>query len=257
MAEAADDLTGRLALVTGAGRGIGRAIAVGLAARGARVILTARSTDQLEAAVAAIRAAGGDAEAVPADLGSGEGREALLETVSRTFGRVDILVNNAASVAPLGESTAVGWTAWQDALVLDVVAPMHLSTALLPAMAAAGWGRIVNVSSGVVARPASMLGGNAYVTAKAALEAHTVNLAAEVAGLSDGVTVNAYRPGMVDTAMQEGIRTRTPDAATAGMVERFGRAFAEGRLISPEHSAAALLARLGGDDTGAIWSVDD
>jgi len=115
----------------------------------------------------------------------------------------------------------------------------------------AGWGRIVNVSSGIVARPDSMVGFNAYAATKAALEARTVNLAAELRGT--GVTVNAYRPGGVDTAMQAWIRQQDPGRIGAAAYERFNRDFADGALITPGQSAAALLAHLGGDDTGIIW----
>jgi 3-oxoacyl-[acyl-carrier protein] reductase len=117
----------------------------------------------------------------------------------------------------------------------------------------AGWGRVVNVSSGIVASPAGMVRGNAYAATKAALEAHTVNLAAELAGI--GVTVNAYRPDGVDTAMQAWIRQQDPGRIGTGLHERFTRNYAEGTLITPEHSAGVLLARLAGDDTGTVWDV--
>jgi NAD(P)-dependent dehydrogenase (short-subunit alcohol dehydrogenase family) len=136
---------------------------------------------------------------------------------------------------------------------VNVVAPAALTAAVLPGMLGAGWGRVVNVSSGIAAYPAGMVGGNAYAATKAALEAHTVNLAAELAG--SGVTVNAYRPGGVDTAMQAWIRGQDPGRIGSGLHERFSKNFAEGTLITPERSAAALLARLGGGDTGAIWDV--
>jgi NAD(P)-dependent dehydrogenase (short-subunit alcohol dehydrogenase family) len=97
-----------------------------------------------------------------------------------------------------------------------------------------------------------MVRGNAYAATKAALEAHTVNLAAELRG--SGVTVNAYRPGGVDTAMQAWIRQQDdPERIGTALHERFNRNFAEGALITPAQSAAALIAYLGGDDTGAIW----
>ena len=94
-----------------------------------------------------------------------------------------------------------------------------------------GWGRVVNVSSGIAAYPAGMIGGNAYATTKAALEAHTVNLAAELRGA--GVTINAYRPGGVDTAMQTWIRGQDPGRIGAGLQERFNKNFADGVLITP------------------------
>jgi NAD(P)-dependent dehydrogenase (short-subunit alcohol dehydrogenase family) len=97
-----------------------------------------------------------------------------------------------------------------------------------------------------------MVRGNAYAATKAALEAHTVNLAAELAGT--GVTVNVYRPGGVDTAMQAWIRGQDPQRI-GGLHEWFNRNYAEGTLITPERSAAGLLAHLAGDDTGAIWDV--
>jgi NAD(P)-dependent dehydrogenase (short-subunit alcohol dehydrogenase family) len=104
-----------------------------------------------------------------------------------------------------------------------------------------------------VANPAGMVRGNAYAATKAALEAHTVNLAAELRGT--GVTVNAYRPGGVDTAMQAWIRRQDPDRIGAGLHERFNRSFADSALITPEHSASAMLAHLPSDETGAAWDV--
>jgi NAD(P)-dependent dehydrogenase (short-subunit alcohol dehydrogenase family) len=98
-----------------------------------------------------------------------------------------------------------------------------------------------------------MIRGNAYAATKSALEAHTLNLAAELRGT--GVTVNAYRPGGVDTAMQAWIREQDPERIGAGLHERFSKSFAEGALITPEHSASVLLALLAGSGTGAIWDV--
>ena len=90
---------------------------------------------------------------------------------------------------------------------------------------------------------------------KAALEAHTLNLAAELRGT--GVSVNVYRPGRVDTAMQEWIRGQDPDRIGAVLHTRFNQNFTAGSLITPEESAAALIAHLAGDDSGSIWDVSD
>ena len=166
---------------------------------------------------------------------------------------MDILVNNAATVEPLGPTAAIPVADLRRAFELNVIAPAALSAAALPGMLDAGWGRIVNVSSGIVARPDSMVRFNAYAATKAALEAHTVNLAAELRGT--GVTVNAYRPGGVDTAMQAWIRRQDPERIGTAAHERFNQNFAEGTLITPGQSAAALIAHLGGEDTGAIWDL--
>jgi NAD(P)-dependent dehydrogenase (short-subunit alcohol dehydrogenase family) len=249
------DFAGRTALVTGAGRGIGRALALGLGGAGARVVLLARTEEQLDETRDLLLKQGVPAQQirlVPADLADEEQRAHAVAAVLAA-GRVDILVNNAATVEPLGPTAGIAAAALRLAFEINVVAPATLTTAVLPGMLDAGWGRVVNVSSGIVANPAGMVRFNAYAATKAALEAHTVNLAAELRGT--GVTVNVYRPGGVDSAMQAWIRQQDPERIGVGLHERFSRNFTEGTLITPEHSAAALFAHLAGDDTGAIWDV--
>ena len=251
----ATDFAGKTALITGAGRGIGRAIALGLGGAGARVVLLARTAGQLEQTRRLLRGQGVPAQrilVVPADLADEEQRSQAAATVL-TGGRVDILVNNAATVEPLGPTATIAAADLRLAFEINVVAPAALTTAVLPGMLDAGWGRIVNISSGIAASPAGMVRGNAYATTKAALEAHTINLAAELRGT--GVSVNGYRPGMVDTAMQAWIRQQDPQRIGASLHERFNRNYDGGSLITPEHSAAALLAHLAGAETGAIWDV--
>jgi NAD(P)-dependent dehydrogenase (short-subunit alcohol dehydrogenase family) len=250
----ATDFTGKTALITGAGRGIGRAVALGLGGAGARVVLLARTTEQLEQTRGLLREQGvpdGRISTVPADLADEQARGRAAAAVLAA-GRVDILVNNAATVEPLGPTAAITAAGLRLAFEVNVIAPAALTAAVLPGMLEAGWGRVVNVSSGIVASPAGMIRGNAYAATKAALEAHTVNLAAELAGT--GVTVNVYRPGGVDTAMQAWIRSQDP-GRIGGLHERFNRNFAGGTLITPGHSAAGLLAHLVGEDTGAVWDV--
>jgi NAD(P)-dependent dehydrogenase (short-subunit alcohol dehydrogenase family) len=249
------DFSGKTALITGAGRGIGRAIALALADAGTRVILVARSTDQLAKTQAILFGRGtaaGQVRVVPADLGD-EQQRGQMTAAALAAGRVDILVNNAATVEPLGPTATVPAAELRQAFELNVIAPAALTAAVLPGMLGDGWGRIVNVSSAIAARPDAMVRFNAYAATKAALEAHTVNLAAELRGT--GVTVNAYRPGGVDTAMQAWIRQQDPGRIGTAVHERFNQNFADGTLITPERSAAALIAHLGGNDTGAIWDV--
>ena len=248
------DFKGKTALISGAGRGIGRAVALGLGDAGARVVLLARSTAQLEQTRVLLREHGVPdrrISVVPADLADEEDRGRAAVAVLAQ-GRVDVLVNNAATVEPLGPTVSIGPAGLRLAFEVNVIAPAALTAAVLPGMLEAGWGRVVNVSSGIVAHPAGMVRGNAYAATKAALEAHTVNLAAELAGT--GVTVNVYRPGGVDTAMQAWIRSQDPERI-GGLYERFHRSYDEGTLITPAQSAAGLLAHLAGDDTGVVWDV--
>jgi NAD(P)-dependent dehydrogenase (short-subunit alcohol dehydrogenase family) len=252
-----DVFAGRTALVTGAGRGIGRQVALGLAQAGADLILLARSADQLEDTRAALAESGagcGRVMVIKADLGD-EGQRAQAVAAALARGRVEILVNNAATVEPLGATAEIPVSDLRRAFELNVIAPIALAAATLPGMIEAGWGRIVNVSSGIVAHPEAMTRGNAYAATKAALEAHTLNLAAELHGT--GVTANVYRPGRVDTAMQTWIRGQDPERIGAALHERFTRSAAAGELITAEHSAASLLARLGGAQNGVVWDVDD
>lgn len=251
----ATELAGKTALITGAGRGIGRALALGLAAEGVQLVLLARSGDQLAQTAAELTAAGAaEPLIIQADVADDQQRrQAVAAALAR--GPVDILVNNAATVEPLGPTTEIGIASIRRAFDVNAVAVIALAAALLPGMVKAGWGRIVNVSSGIVARPGYMIGGTAYAATKAALEAHTINLAAELAGT--GVSANAYRPGGVDTAMQARIREQDPDRIGAGLRDQFARTYTSGTLLTPQRSAASLIARMSTDATGQIWDVAD
>jgi 3-oxoacyl-[acyl-carrier protein] reductase len=174
--------------------------------------------------------------------------------ITAEMGRVSILISNAAVVWPLGPTVAVTQAEWSAAFAVNVGAVFQLSAALLPSMLEQGWGRIVNISSGIAVNPAGMIGGNAYAATKAALEAHTINLAAELAG--SGVTANIYRPGSVDTAMQAWIRAQPPAKIGATLHERFARSYEEGSLITPGQSARSLMQHLATDATSETWNVN-
>jgi 3-oxoacyl-[acyl-carrier protein] reductase len=243
------------AVITGAGRGIGRAVARRIARPGAHVALLARSAEELRRTAEEVRAVGATPLVIAVDLADLEQVSAGAERIRHTLGPVDVLINNAGTVAPLGDSAEIDPAEWAKAVTLNLTAAALLTFALLPGMLEQHRGRIVNVSSGVVARPGSMTRGNAYVTAKTALEAHTLNVAAEIDGT--GVTANVYRPGTVDTAMQTYIRTQDPERIGQQLHDRFVRYHSEGALITPEHSANALVAHLQGSGNGRIWTVPD
>ncbi len=242
-------------MVTGGGRGIGQAIALELASAGARVAVLARSADEVKQTAKLVSERGGDALALPADVTLADQVAVALNEINERFGPVEILVNNAAVVWPLGPSITLDPDQWASAIDVNVAAVARLSFTLLPAMLEHGWGRIVNVSSGIAAHPAGMLRANAYATSKAALEAHTLNLAAEVA--DTGVTVNVFRPGGVDTAMQAWIRQQDPEQIGTDLHERFTRNYEEGALLTPHQSATSLLSRLPTAATGQIWDAAD
>ena len=201
-------LRGKVALVTGASRGIGEAIAVRLAMEGARVVVSARTavdgesklTGTLTATVARIRKAGGEATAIKADLSSEADRERLVTEAVATYGDIDILVNDAAVTFFIPVETFPK-KRFDLMMEVQVWAPMHLSQLVLPAMREKKSGAIINISSGAGIHPKQPYirrsGGTVYGMCKAALERLTTGLASEV--YDDGVAVNVVSPGLVDT----------------------------------------------------------
>jgi citronellol/citronellal dehydrogenase len=199
-------LAGSVAIVTGASRGIGRALAIGLADAGAAVVCAARTEVEsagnlpgtIHATAAAVAASGGSALAVRCDIGSEHDIENLIESTRARFGRVDVLVNNAMTPtrAPFADSTA---EQWDESMRVNVRSLFLTSRAIMRPMADAGGGSIINISSGaadpnIVGLPPGYL---TYSVAKAALERFSTALAGELAPL--GIAVNALRPGAVKT----------------------------------------------------------
>lgn len=203
-------LTGQIAVVTGAGQGIGRAVAMRLAQMGATILLVARDTGLLEAVRAEIAAAGGSAAAMPCDLRSPKAVAAIGKRILRVYGRCDILVNNAGvgnQGRPLHEM-AVG--EWDLLMETNLRAPFLTIRAIAPLMIEAGRGHIVNISSLAGKNP--LPNGAAYSASKWGLNGLTYSVAEELRPY--GVRVSVVAPGSVNTGFNSGRDWSAKDPAT-------------------------------------------
>ncbi len=191
-----------VAIVTGASRGLGRAIGIELARRGVAVALAARREEDCRPVAEEIAAAGGAASAHRCDVSRADEVKALVSAVVAAHGQVDILVNNAGVIEPIGRIGACDEGAWRRNLEVNVCGPFYAVQAVLPHMAANGGGTIVSISSGAAHAPVE--GWSAYCASKAALAMLTRSIASELAG--QGVLCYGLQPGVVDTDMQATIR---------------------------------------------------
>ncbi len=240
------DLTGTVALITGATSGIGKATAFALAGRGAHVLVGGRDAARGEAVVTSLRASGAKADFIDVDLGSSDSaRELARRATELGDGHVDILVNNAA-IFPMGPTASMAGDDIDAAFAVNVKVPFVLVGELAPAMASRGKGAIVNV--GTMAAEFGMPGMSLYGASKAALVLLTKAWAAEFG--PSGVRVNAVNPGP----------TRTEGTAVLGeAIDKFAALAPAGRPASPDEIAAAIT-YLASDDAsfvhGAILAVD-
>jgi 3-hydroxybutyrate dehydrogenase len=226
------ELSGRIALVTGGGRGIGREAALALASAGADVAVAARSDNELADTVAAIRATGRRGEAIVCDVTERAQVEAMIAQVQRTLGEPLILVNNAG-IAGSAKLTDTTDDMWDRMLRVNATGAFYCSRTVLPIMLQAKWGRIVNVASIAAKVGAPYIA--AYAASKHALLGLTRAVAAEVA--TRGITVNAVCPGYVDTAMT--------NASTANISAKTGRSEEDARKILEGFSPQGRLMTTG------------
>ena len=233
-------LIGRVALVTGAGHGIGRACAERLAAEGAAVVLAQRNQQEGEAVAVAIRAAGGRALSVRADLTEPNTAERVVAQAVERFGGLDVLVNNAARVPERADFLELTAEEWDAVMAVNLDGTFRLSQAAARVMAERGYGRIVNVLAIQMRLPLPQ--NAAYVASKGGGEALTRAMAVDLA--PRGIIVNAVAPGMIMTEGWTGTSAGDPtvDTGSTALVGRMGR---------PEE-AAALVAFLASEECSFV-----
>lgn len=214
-------LEGKTAIITGASRGIGRAIALRFAQAGARVVVCSRKPEGVQAVAEEIKAAGGEALAVAAHVGKAEDVSALVARALDTYGRVDIAVNNAATNPHFGQLLTADEGQWLKTLDTNVIGIVRVCRAVVPHMEAQGGGKIINVASIAGLRPPPGMG--LYAVSKAAIIALTQQLAMELG--SAHITANAIAPGVIKTRFSQ-LLWQTPNIAgpilTRTPLGRFG-----------------------------------
>ena len=217
--QALHDLSGRVALVTGGTRGLGRALAEGFVASGAQVALCGRKAEACAETAEHLRAMGGEVLAVPMHLGDLDAVRGLVDQTVERFGRLDILVNNAATALaqPVGQFTPEAWTKVFD---VDLRGPVFLTQEAIPHLEKSGHGVVINVISGAAFMFAN--GQAMYAAAKGGLVSMTRAMAADFA--PRGIRINAVSPGAMDTDM---VRNNTPEAqaemAEGCLMKRLGQ----------------------------------
>jgi NAD(P)-dependent dehydrogenase (short-subunit alcohol dehydrogenase family) len=242
-------LDGRIAVVSGGGRGLGRAIAGELARHGARVVLGARHEPSLRASEQQIRDTGGEAHAIPVDVSSEESVDAFFHEVEVKLGRASILVNAAGVYGPIAPIEDTVAREWIRTLMINTVGPFLMIRAFLPGMLDDRWGRIVSLTSAASLHPPGPL-TSAYGTSKVALNQLTRHLAAEVAG--SGVTANVIHPGDVKTGMWADIKSRVSGMGAEAEAYQQWADWVAANGGDPPEKAAALVLRLVSDPEGRV-----
>ena len=232
-------LRNRVAIVTGGGRGIGKAIAVRLATHGASIVIADIDLQAAESVIAELQALGHRALAVPTDISSSEQVQAMVQATLEKFGRIDILINNAGILGPTCPVVEVQEEDWDRVLAINLKGAFLCSQAVVPHMVAQGWGRIVSISS--IAGKEGNPGTAPYNVSKVGIIGLTKSLAHEIA--QTGVTVNCVAPAMIETELI--------DAVSPEMMAMLLAKIPMGR-IGKTYEVAALIAFLASEESAFI-----
>jgi NAD(P)-dependent dehydrogenase (short-subunit alcohol dehydrogenase family) len=239
MNKATKDLRGRVALVTGAGRGIGRVIAASLASAGASVALLARTSDEVEDSARVLDRAGADVMPLTADVTDIQAVEYAVERIERRFGPIDLLVNNAGTSGPMGPLWEVEAGAWLRTMDINLRGTFVCTRFVLPGMILRGQGRIINMASHAGIHRWPLV--SAYAVSKSAVIKFTENLAVETR--PHGVVAFAVHPGVVTAGMTEAVlKADAPAGSSAARVATwFRQQLADGRGLPPERAGDLVL----------------
>jgi len=246
-------LADQVAIVTGGGRGFGRAIADTLASLGASVVVASRNAPELDEVAAAIKKAGGKALAQTADVADERQVQELVLATERWVGPPTILVNNAGVLDPVGPLAETSGVSWLRNIAINVGGTYLVTRAVLPGMLDRDYGRVVNITSADADRASA--GWSAYCAATAAVDQLTRVLALELEG--SGVSVAAFHPGNMETAMQK--RIRSSSALAFPRVEEYQEAHRMGLVKDPRDPArvVAYLCLPATERNGAILEMSD
>jgi NAD(P)-dependent dehydrogenase (short-subunit alcohol dehydrogenase family) len=244
-------LQGRVAIVTGSGRGLGRSVALTFGKQGAKVVLAARTLEEIDHVAEELRSLKKEAIAVPTDVSNEDQVNHLVKMTLEAFGTIDILVNNAGARGPIGPIHQISLSEWEQTLKVNLTGAFLCTKAVLSVLMEKREGKIINVATTLTPRPNL----TPYMVAKAGLIHFTKQLSRELKDYH--IQVNVIHPGVMDTRMQEEIRKAGVKAIGTDMFERLKE---EGILHLPDEPAKLILflaSRAADGITGEYLSFDD
>ena len=244
-------LQNRVAIITGGGRGLGRSVALAFGKEGAKVVVAARTREEIEHVAEELRSLRKDAIAIPADVSSEDQVNQMVRKALEAYSTIDILVNNAGARGPIAPIHEISLAEWEQTLRVNLTAAFLCTKAVIPVMIKKKEGKILNVATTMTPRPNL----TPYMVAKAGLIHLTKQLSRELKDYN--IQVNAIHPGVMDTQMQEEIRKAGAKAIGTDMFERLKE---EGILHPPSEPAKLVLflaSRAADGITGEYLSFDD